>query len=137
MSKFKTIAIFSYPAEAMIIKGKLESEQIYVQLRDEFTVATEPFASNAIGGVKMEVHKEDFLRAMGILEQNNPELLKYRLDYIACPNCKKRNAREIRDVQTAIGLSSFFTAVYYSVIPLKPDFAYQCKSCEQKFNLDE
>ncbi|MEP0481537.1 MAG: hypothetical protein ABJD23_15045, partial [Nonlabens sp.] len=101
MSKFKTIAVFAYPAEAVVVKGKLESEQVEVFLKDEFTVATDPFATNAIGGVKMLVYKEDFIKAMGILEQSNPDLLKYRVEYVKCPNCGKTDAREIRDIETA------------------------------------
>lgn len=30
MSKFRTIAVFAYPAEAAVIKSKLESENISV-----------------------------------------------------------------------------------------------------------
>ncbi|GAK92263.1 hypothetical protein JCM19298_2751 [Nonlabens ulvanivorans] len=65
MSKFRTIAVFAYPAEAAVIKSKLESEDVAVFLRDEFTIATDPFATNAIGGVKMDVYKEDYIKAIG------------------------------------------------------------------------
>ncbi|WP_124978916.1 putative signal transducing protein [Nonlabens xiamenensis] len=137
MSKFKTIAVFSYPAEAVIIKGKLESEDIDVFLKDEFTVATDPFATNALGGVKMQVYREDFLKAMGLLEQWNPDLLRHRVEYVQCPNCRKRNAREIIDISTARTFTETLSAIYYSLSPLRQRHTFQCKDCNYKFNVDE
>lgn len=137
MNTFKTIAVFSYPAEAVVVKGKMESEGITVFLKDEFTVATDPFATNAIGGVKMQVYKEDYIKAMGILETSNPDLVKYRAEYVKCPKCGKRNARETIDVTTARTFSETSTAVFYSLFPLKQKHTFQCKSCNHKFNIDE
>lgn len=137
MNTFKTIATFNYPADAVIVKGKMESEGITVFLKDEFTVATDPFATNALGGVKMQVYREDYLKAMGILETNNPDLVKYRTEYAICPKCKKRNARETIDVSTARTFSETMTAVLYSLFPIKQKATFQCKSCNHKFNIDE
>ncbi|PPK96468.1 MULTISPECIES: DUF2007 domain-containing protein [Nonlabens] len=137
MSKFKTIAVFAYPAEAVVVKGKLESEQVEVFLKDEFTVATDPFATNAIGGVKMLVYKEDFIKAMGILEQSNPDLLKYRVEYIKCPNCGKTDAREIRDIETAPTFADKMKAVVLNIFPFSNSYNYQCKSCYTKFDVNE
>ena len=55
---FTTIAVFQYSAEAQIIKGRLEAENINVFLADEYTVDTDPLVSNAIGGVKLQVYTE-------------------------------------------------------------------------------
>lgn len=137
MSKFRTIAVFSYPAEAVVVKGKLESEQVQVFLKDEFTVATDPFATNAIGGVKMQVYKEDFIKAMGILETSNPDLVKYRVEYVQCPNCHKRNARELRDIETARTFAEKLNAVFLSIVPFSGSKNYQCKNCNTKFDVDE
>ena len=57
MSKFHKIAVYQYVAEAMLFKGKLESEGIEVFLQDENTINTDPLLSNAIGGVKLLVRK--------------------------------------------------------------------------------
>lgn len=134
MSKFRTIAVFSYPAEAMVLKGKMESENITVFLKDEFTVATDPFATNALGGVKMQVYREDYIKAMGIVEASNPELVKNRVDYVACPNCGQRQARELIDITTARTFKETMTAIYYSLSPLKQKFSFQCKNCGHYFN---
>ncbi|MGB5980973.1 MAG: hypothetical protein WBG46_02405 [Nonlabens sp.] len=134
MSKFRTIAVFSYPAEAVVIKGKMESENIPVFLKDEFSIATDPFATNALGGVKMQVYKEDYIKAMGILESSNPDIVKNRVDYVKCPNCGKRDARELIDVSTARNFSETMKAVFYSLSPLKQEYAFQCRNCGEKFN---
>jgi DNA-directed RNA polymerase subunit RPC12/RpoP len=137
MSKFRTVAIFAYPAEAVVVKGKLESENVQVYLKDEFSVAADPFATNAIGGVKMQVYKEDFIKAMGIIEQFNPDLLKHRVEYVKCPNCGKCEAREIANIETARTFAEKMKAVGLSVLPFSTAFNYQCKNCQTKFDVDE
>ena len=137
MSKFRTVAVFTYPAEAAVVKGKLESENIHVFLKDELVVATDPFATNALGGVKMQVQKEDYIKAMGIIERSNPEMVKHRVEYVKCPVCGARNARETIDVSSARTFKETITAVYYSLSPLRQKHTFQCKSCHHKFNLDE
>lgn len=137
MNTFKTIAVFAYPAEALAVKGKLESEDIMVFLKDEFTVAADPLISNAIGGVKMQVHKEDFIKAMAIMEQSNPDLLKHRVDYIKCPNCKKNKARDRRNIETARNFSEKMKAVGLSIFPFTNSLNYECKNCHTKFDVNE
>ena len=50
---FRKIASFQYSSEAIIYKGRLESEGIAVFMRDNFTIDTDPLVSNAVGGVKI------------------------------------------------------------------------------------
>ena len=59
-SIFKIIATYQYTSEAIIFKGKLESEGIEVFMRDNNAVDTNPLYSNAVGGVKLFVKSEDF-----------------------------------------------------------------------------
>lgn len=59
MDNFITVASFTYPHEAAVLKGRLESEGIECFLRDELTVQVYNFYSNALGGVKLQVHKND------------------------------------------------------------------------------
>ena len=54
-----TLGSFEFLADVQIIKGRLESEGINVTLKDENTIGVEPFASNAIGGIKLQVHTSD------------------------------------------------------------------------------
>lgn len=66
---FKKIAVFQFTSEAMILKGRLESEGIEVFIRDNNIVDANPFYSNAVGGVKLFVREEDFETACEILSE--------------------------------------------------------------------
>jgi DNA-directed RNA polymerase subunit RPC12/RpoP len=137
MNKFRTVAIFTYPAEAQVIKSKLESENVPVFLRNEYTIAAEPFASNALGGIKMEVYKEDFIKALGIIEVAAPEISQRVTANIACPNCGKRAVREMQDVNSATGVAETLQAALYSIIPFIKHKSYKCTNCALEFDLNE
>jgi Putative prokaryotic signal transducing protein len=67
MTDFITVLTSTYPQDLYIIKGRLESEGIYCFLKDELTVQSNNFYSNAVGGVKLQVLEEDVERARAIL----------------------------------------------------------------------
>lgn len=72
--KFITIAVFPLPQNAYIIQSRLEAEGIPVFLKDELTVQTDNFLSNAIGGVKLQVRENDIEAAINILKAQGIEL---------------------------------------------------------------
>lgn len=93
-----TIKTFTYPHEAYIIRGKLESEGIQTFLKDEMTVQVHNFYSNAIGGVKLQVLSEDKDRALSIIDNTKeiPDkaviLSKEEIDGTdTCPFCHSEN----------------------------------------------
>ncbi len=59
----KTIATFSLPHEAHMLRMRLEGAGIPAFLQDENTVQMDWLYSNAIGGVKVQVAEEDWHRA--------------------------------------------------------------------------
>ncbi len=67
MDNWITILTFTYPHEAHLVKGKLESEDISVQIKDELVAQVNNFYSTAIGGVKLQVLEKDFDKAYLIL----------------------------------------------------------------------
>jgi hypothetical protein len=67
MDTFITVCTFSLPHEAQIAKLKLESEEISCMLKDELSVQVYNFASNAMGGVRLQVLEEDYDRAYQLL----------------------------------------------------------------------
>ena len=69
MDKFVTIKTFTYATEVAVIRGRLESEGIECAVQDELTVQANPFYSNAIGGVKLQVRQSDVRKAIEILEE--------------------------------------------------------------------
>lgn len=86
--EFTTIAVFEYAADVQVIKGKLESEGIPVFLRDENTLNTDPMASYAIGGVKLQVYTRDKDRAAQIYDSIRAYAQDTEGNPIQCPNCK-------------------------------------------------
>ncbi len=64
---FVTIQTYTYPNEMSIVRGLLESEGIETFVRDEIISQVNPFYANAVGGIKLQVHEEDYLRAREIL----------------------------------------------------------------------
>ncbi len=68
MKNLITLTTFEYPFEAQVIKSKLESEDIYVFLKDELTIQIDNFLSNAIGGVKLQVFEKDVAQALKLLK---------------------------------------------------------------------
>jgi hypothetical protein len=63
----KTIASFSAPIEAHMLISRLEGNGIHAYIRDEHMVTLDWLASNAIGGVKVDVADEDFERAQELI----------------------------------------------------------------------
>ncbi len=77
MNHFETIAIFQYPAEYAVLKLLLDQEDIRYVFMNETMISVFPFYSNAIGGIRLQVHQDDFQLAKEILDSlNNPSDLK-------------------------------------------------------------
>jgi len=90
--KFYTLGAFEFPADVQVIKGRLESEGIYVFLRDENFLNTDPLVSQAIGGVKLQVYTKDKERAIEIYDAIRSYALDDDGNPIVCPNCKAKRS---------------------------------------------
>ncbi len=90
--KFYTLGAFEFPADAQVIKGRLESEGIYVFLRDENFLNTDPLVSQAIGGVKLQVYTKDKDRAIEIYDAIRNYALDDHGNPVVCPNCKAKRS---------------------------------------------
>jgi DNA-directed RNA polymerase subunit RPC12/RpoP len=121
---FTTIAVFQYSSEALIIKGKLESENIRVFLADEYTVDTDPLVSNAIGGVKLQVITAEVAVAKSIIRNIDPSLLK---EEIVCSKCGSTN----------FNLKLTFKNIFLKLIPVNGYFEYKCSDCNTNFKAKE
>ena len=66
---FITVLTFTYPNEVVVIRARLESEGIECFVKDELTVQVNPFYSNAIGGIKLQVRESDLDRTIEILKE--------------------------------------------------------------------
>jgi hypothetical protein len=74
MEAFKTIAIFNYAHEIVVIKHLLEQEAIAFFFENENLVSVDPFSSFAYGGIKLKIHKNDFEKVQSLLDHLNNNL---------------------------------------------------------------
>jgi hypothetical protein len=74
MEDFKTIAIFNYSHEIIVLKHILEQEGIHYFFENENIVSVNPLASFAYGGIKLKVHNNDFEQVQQILDNLNTKL---------------------------------------------------------------
>ena len=113
------LGTFEFLADVQIIKGKLESEGIEVRLKDDKTVSVEPFASNALGGVKLMVHRYDEKEAKAIYN----EIRNYATDkdgnLIVCPICGAQKSEVYYARKT----------ILYKLFPFLEPKKYKCNNC--------
>ncbi len=69
MEAFEVIAIFNFTHEIIVIKHRLEQEGIAYFFENEATLGIAPFYNNALGGIKLKVHPNDFENVRIILEE--------------------------------------------------------------------
>jgi predicted nucleotidyltransferase component of viral defense system len=68
MENYKTIAIFTYPSEYTVLKHLLQQRNIRFVFLNETMISILPFHSNAIGGIRLNVYKEDVIVAKEIID---------------------------------------------------------------------
>ncbi|MDN3665122.1 DUF2007 domain-containing protein [Algibacter miyuki] len=138
---FKTIARFQYSAEAQIIKGRLEADGIQVFLFDNLTIDTDPFVSNAIGGVKLKVLSYQAEEAEHILKSINKFSLDNEGNAIKCPNCKSEKIEmysTIKDIKAFFAfVFAFVTNILTSALPIYTKHRYRCEACKTEFDVEE
>lgn len=121
---YKILAVFEYSTEAHVTKSKLDSEGFQTLLMDEKTIDSDPLISNAIGGVKLLVHKNDFDKAAEIYN----EIRAYQKDKngndISCPTC---NSTRI------LVAPAQRKNVFYMLFPFFEKTRHICNDCKTIF----
>jgi hypothetical protein len=74
MEDFQTIAIFNYTHEIVVLKHILEQEGIQYFFENETMSSIAPFYSNALGGIKLKIHPNDFEKVQNIIDELNSNL---------------------------------------------------------------
>lgn len=130
---FKKVGEFQYSSEAFIYKAKLESEGIPVFVRDNHTIDSDPFLSNAIGGVKLFVKNRDYDLAAKILS----EISKFSVDdqgnLIQCPKCGAQEIQLLTTIKDFKSLISFLFSFLIVVLPFYNKYKYKCNACNFEF----
>jgi DNA-directed RNA polymerase subunit RPC12/RpoP len=132
-SVFKLIRRYQYSSEAIIFKGKLESEGISVFIRDNNTVDTYPLYSNAVGGVKLFVKNDDFIKANEILSQVSEYSLDEMNQLVNCPKCNGKQIKMITSIKDIKTLIAFIFSMLFVLMPFYSKHTYRCNTCSFEF----
>ncbi len=134
-STFTKIGSFVYSSEAVIIKGRLEAEGIEVHMADNHTIDTDPLVSNAIGGVKLFVKREQAEKAQEIMAAISRYSVNEKGEQITCPQCGNNEVElgsTIRDIKS---LFSFLFGFLVTALPFYTKYKYRCNKCGNEFNM--
>ena len=132
--QFALVDTYQYSSEALIFKGKLESEGIEVFMRDNATIDANPLYSNAVGGIKLYVKNEDAEMAKQILSQISEYSLDDNNQLIKCPNCGAEQIEMMTSIKDIKSLISFIFSVLIFLIPFHTKHKYKCNNCKFEFN---
>lgn len=132
--KYVLIGRYQYTSEALIYKGKLESEGIEVVVRDNNTVDANPLYSNAIGGVKLFVNSVDGEKAHSILSQISEFSVDENNELMKCPKCGVEQIDMITSVKDIKSLILFIFSVLLVLLPFQTKYKYKCRMCNFEFN---
>jgi hypothetical protein len=131
--QFALIGIYQYSSEAIIFKGKLESEGITVYMHDNITIDTDPLISNAIGGVKLFVRQEEVEKAQGILSQVSNYSVDNDHQLICCPKCGQNKVLYLTSITSLKSLMSFLFGFILNIFPFYIQYKYRCEACKFEF----
>jgi DNA-directed RNA polymerase subunit RPC12/RpoP len=119
-----TVQTFDNYFSANIILTRLQSEGIECYLKDENTVTIDPILSNAIGGIKLVVKKED-------QHVVTKRLRAYHIDYMLAATCPQCGSNSFLYV-TKPSATNYVTAILtwlFSSYAVAPHYVYQCGNC--------
>lgn len=98
MGDLITITSYSEPLEAHIVKGRLEAEGVPAFIANEHHISVAWYLSNALGGVKIQVHKQDHEKAIKIISSLHDGEFEEELkketkvaESNICPSCGSSN----------------------------------------------
>jgi len=136
MSNWREAISLTFPAQAHMVQGYLESEGINTILKDELTTQVNNMYSNAVGGVKVMVMDEDYENAIQILQQGgyiNPEKqpkieIVYRTTTTnkkQCPFCHSENIGKKKTPDVIMLIVSLILGVIFPIFR-RTDMCFDC-----------
>ena len=131
---FELVGSYQYSSEAMIFKGKLESEGIEVYMKDNYTIDANPLYSTAIGGVKLLVSKKDYSKAMEIISQVSEYSLDDQNELMKCPKCGTPQINMVTSIKSFKSLFVYIISILIGFIPFYSKHKYKCNSCNFEFD---
>ncbi len=103
---------------------RLRSAGIECYLKDEYTVTIDPLLSNAIGGIKLLVRKNEEYTVRKLLREMNASAEKQFL----CPQCNSHKFILVPK-RSAENLLAAITTWLFSAYAVSAENIYQCTRC--------
>jgi hypothetical protein len=122
-----TVATFSRPEQAHLLRMRLEAAGIRAFVQDENMVQMNWFYSNAIGGVRVQVAEEDLALAEEILRDEG--IACEKPPPVFCPFCASLQVErdQIRKKFT------YLLLLFYVVLPF-PRHRFKCRECGKSWD---
>ena len=127
--EFVILQSFNNYIDAHLLMARLESEEIECWLQDENTVTITPILTNAVGGIKLLIKKEDFTRASEIFR----EIENTRRQAIECPRCKGHNIELVSTPRKAANWFSAILTFFLGDYALSVNKVNHCFDCGHEF----
>jgi hypothetical protein len=126
-----TIRRFRDLPEALLAKGALEAAGIESFLADENIVRMDWFISGGVGGIRLQVKKEDAEEALSVLDEPIPSTFDVEgvgsFEQPKCPRCGSLDIAHQAGVDKRFALPALW-ALGSLPIPMKRD-NWKCHSC--------
>ena len=119
-----TIKTFDNYFSASIILTRLQHDGVECYLKDEHTVTIDPILTNAIGGIKLVVKKEDEQKALELLSVYQTEYMQNAI----CPKCGGKSFSYVTKKEPGNYLTALVTWIFSSYA-LALHYVYQCNNC--------
>ncbi len=119
-----TIRTFNNYFSANILLTKLKDAGFQCYLKDEYTVTIDPLLTNAVGGIKLVIRKDDEQEIINIMQLFDEQ---YRLSAV-CPKCGSHDIHLMPKRST----SNMVTAILswlFSDYAVSAENVYQCGVC--------
>ena len=119
-----TIRTFNNYFSANILLTKLRDAGIQCYLKDEYTVTIDPLLTNAVGGIKLVINKEDSQVVFELLQQFDED---YRRNAV-CPKCGSHDI-ELVPERTAGNMITAILSWLFSSYAVSVENVYKCGDC--------
>ena len=119
-----TIRTFQNYFTAHILLTRFRDAGIECFLKDEFTVTIDPVLSNAVGGIKLVVRKDNEEEANLLLQQFDEA---YRQSAV-CPKCGSQTI-ELVPEKTTVNMATAILTWLFGSYAISVKNIYRCSSC--------
>lgn len=119
--------------DAHIAMGVLEESGIRCWLKDENTVTIDPILTNAVGGIKLMVPRDQAATALEILEKIRRESKALT----PCPKCGSKNTERVSTPRKASNWASALLGLFLTSYAMPVETVQHCFDCGHEYDPDK